>query len=88
MTVFDNIAYGLTVKKVPKAEIKERVKEMVENTAKGYGATGKVTYTDGYTALINHDEYIDIIKVPSSHFFKYFLPPIYHSFDIKTSASF
>ena len=22
---------------------------MVENTAKGYGATGKVTYTDGYT---------------------------------------
>ena len=34
------------------------------------------------------EEYIDIIKVPSSHFFKYFLPPIYHSFDIKTSASF
>ena len=30
MTVFDNIAYGLTVAKVPKDEIKERVKEMLE----------------------------------------------------------
>jgi len=30
MTVYDNIAYGLTVKKVPKDEIKERVKEMLE----------------------------------------------------------
>ncbi|MDD2484669.1 MAG: ABC transporter ATP-binding protein [Eubacteriales bacterium] len=29
MTVFDNIAYGLTVKRVPKQEIKERVKEML-----------------------------------------------------------
>lgn len=30
MTVFDNIAYGLKVKKVPKAEIKTRVEEMLE----------------------------------------------------------
>ena len=30
MTVFDNIAYGLTVAKVPKNEIKERVREMLE----------------------------------------------------------
>lgn len=30
MTVFDNIAYGLTVKKVPKDEITRRVKEMLE----------------------------------------------------------
>lgn len=30
MTVFDNIAYGLSVKKVNKNEIKERVKEMLE----------------------------------------------------------
>ena len=30
MTVFDNIAYGLSVKRVPKNEIKERVKEMLE----------------------------------------------------------
>ena len=30
MTVYDNIAYGLVVKKVPKEEIKERVKEMLE----------------------------------------------------------
>ncbi|MDD6190761.1 MAG: ABC transporter ATP-binding protein [Firmicutes bacterium] len=30
MTVYDNIAYGLKVKKVPKEEIKVRVKEMLE----------------------------------------------------------
>ena len=30
MTVYDNIAYGLVVKKVPKDEIKERVREMLE----------------------------------------------------------
>lgn len=45
-----------------KTRVKERVKEMVEFTAKGYGATGKVIYEDSYTALINHDEYIDIVK--------------------------
>lgn len=45
-----------------KNKVKERVKEMVEFTAKGYGATGKVTYRDSYTALINHNEYIDIVK--------------------------
>lgn len=45
-----------------KNKVKERVKEMVEFTAKGYRATGKVTYRDSYTALINHDEYIDIVK--------------------------
>lgn len=30
MTIYDNIAYGLTVAKVPKDEIKERVREMLE----------------------------------------------------------
>lgn len=30
MTVYDNIAYGLTLKKVPKAEIHERVTEMLK----------------------------------------------------------
>lgn len=45
-----------------KVRAKERIKEMVENSAKAYGAVGKVTYADGYSALINHDEYVDIIK--------------------------
>lgn len=30
MTIFDNVAYGLRAKKIPKAEIKERVNEMLE----------------------------------------------------------
>ena len=29
MTVFNNVAYGLTIKKVPKPEIQERVMEML-----------------------------------------------------------
>lgn len=45
-----------------KAKVKERVKEMVESCAKGYGAEGKVSYADGYTALINHNEYVELIK--------------------------
>lgn len=45
-----------------KVRAKERIKEMVENSAKAYGAVGKVSYADGYSALINHDEYVDIIK--------------------------
>lgn len=37
MTVFDNIAFGLQVKKVPKVKIKERVMELVELTGlKGF----------------------------------------------------
>lgn len=32
MTVFDNIAFGLEVQKVPKAQIKERVMELIELT--------------------------------------------------------
>lgn len=37
MTVFDNIAFGLQVKKVPKSAIKERVMELVELTGlKGF----------------------------------------------------
>lgn len=51
-----------TLSNTVKARVKERVAEMVEFGAKSYGGTGKVTYKDGYTALINHDKYIDIIK--------------------------
>ena len=35
MTVFENVAYGLKVKKVPKAEIAERVVEMLETVGVG-----------------------------------------------------
>ncbi|WP_291255102.1 M20 family metallopeptidase [Fusobacterium sp.] len=45
-----------------KVRAKERIKEMVENSAKAYGAVGKVSYADGYSALVNHDEYVDIVK--------------------------
>lgn len=37
MTVFDNVGYGLTIKKVPKAEIEKRVTEMINLVQlKGY----------------------------------------------------
>ena len=41
---------------------KKRIQEMVEYTAKAYGGEGKATFQDSYIALINHDEYVDIVK--------------------------
>jgi len=41
---------------------KERVKEIVENTAKAYGATATVEFEEGYPALINDYEVVDILK--------------------------
>lgn len=41
---------------------KQRIKEMSEFIAKGYGATAIVNFRNSYNALINHDEYVDIVK--------------------------
>ncbi|KUO72614.1 MAG: peptidase M20 [Clostridia bacterium BRH_c25] len=38
------------------------IERIVENTAKTYGGEGTVEYTDGYEALINDDEIIDVIR--------------------------
>lgn len=51
-----------TLSKEGRATAKKRIKEMVEYVAQGYGAIGKVTFIDSYTALINHDEYLDMVK--------------------------
>lgn len=42
--------------------VKKRIKEIVENTAKAYGAVGVVEFEEGYPSLINDDEVVDIIK--------------------------
>lgn len=42
--------------------IKERVKDMSEFVCKGYGAKAEVLFKDSYNALINHEEYVDIVK--------------------------
>lgn len=41
---------------------KKRISEMVEYIAKAYGGQGKASFNDGYVALINHDEYVDLVK--------------------------
>lgn len=41
---------------------KQRIKDMAEFIAKGYGATAIVNFENSYNALINHDKYVDIIK--------------------------
>ena len=41
---------------------KQRVKEIVENTAKAYGASATVEFEEGYPALINNDEVVDELK--------------------------
>jgi amidohydrolase len=39
-----------------------RIEEIVSNTAKAFGGEGIVTFIEGYKALINHDEVVDVIK--------------------------
>lgn len=41
---------------------KKRLKEIVENTANVYGGEGKVHFEEGYPALINNDEVVDILQ--------------------------
>ena len=35
---------------------------IVKNVSAGFGAEGEVSFRDSYTALVNHNEYVDIIK--------------------------
>ncbi len=41
---------------------KKRIREIVENTARAYGATAEVEFEEGYPALINNDEVVDVLK--------------------------
>lgn len=41
---------------------KERIASIVKNTATAYGGEGTVDFYDGYQALINNDEVVDVIK--------------------------
>ncbi len=41
---------------------KRRLVEIVENTAKAYGASASVEFEEGYPALINDDEVVDVLK--------------------------
>ena len=47
---------------------KERVTEIVSNTAKAFGGEGTVEFHDGYEALINDDEVVDVIKENAEKF--------------------
>lgn len=41
---------------------KKRIIEIVANTAKAFGGDGSVSFNEGYKALINDDEVMDIVK--------------------------
>nr|WP_312579333.1 M20 family metallopeptidase [Sedimentibacter sp.] len=41
---------------------KERIKDIVSNTAKAFGGEGIAEFNEGYKALINDDEVVDVIK--------------------------
>ena len=41
---------------------KARIEEIVANTAIAHGGKGSVEFTEGYQALINNDEVVDVIK--------------------------
>lgn len=51
-----------TVSNYTREAMKKRLKTMVEMVSGAYGGEGEIKFTDGYTALINHEEYVDIIK--------------------------
>ncbi len=40
----------------------KRIEEIVTNIPKGFGGSGEFIREEGYTALINHDKEVDIIK--------------------------
>ncbi|MDU5081107.1 M20 family metallopeptidase [uncultured Tissierella sp.] len=41
---------------------KNRIREITENTAKAYGAAAIVEFEEGYPALINNDEVVDVLR--------------------------
>ena len=45
-----------------KEEIKDRLKNLVKSISAGFGAEGEMSFRDSYPALINSDDYVDIIK--------------------------
>lgn len=45
-----------------RTRMKKRIKEIVEGVPIAFGARGEVSIEPGYTALINHDRSVDIIK--------------------------
>lgn len=51
-----------TISQRTKENIKNRLKNMVEMISNAYGAKGEIFFRESYTALINHDEFVDIIK--------------------------
>ncbi|WP_129600075.1 M20 metallopeptidase family protein [Anaerophilus nitritogenes] len=44
---------------------KEKIKNIVENTAKAHGAKAEIKFEEGYPALINNDEVVDVLKETS-----------------------
>lgn len=64
------LCYGTmrTLSDETKKKAKERLKTVVEMVSGAYGAVGEINFHDSYTALINHDEYVDIIKENSEKF--------------------
>ena len=45
-----------------RAFVKERVREVADLTARSLGGEAEVTMLEGYTALINNDELVDLVK--------------------------
>lgn len=41
---------------------KQKINEIVTNVAKAFGGEGKAVFQEGYRALINNDEVVDVIK--------------------------
>ena len=56
-----------TISNHTKEVLKKRLKDMVKMISNAYGAKGEILFKDSYNALINHDEYVNIIKENSEN---------------------
>jgi len=50
-----------------KENAKRRITALVEDIAEGFGARATISIEDGYASLINHDQYVDIVRDNAVH---------------------
>lgn len=51
-----------TLERSVREQVKERIREVAEWTARSLGGEAEVAYEEGYTSLINNDELVDLVK--------------------------
>ncbi|NLY77715.1 MAG: amidohydrolase [Tissierellia bacterium] len=48
---------------------KRRIREIVENTARGFGAEATIEFVDGYPEVVNNEEVVDVLRKTAERLF-------------------